>query len=296
MKCPIDADGEKPEDCPWAGIARLLVEQPNLTLKGLHPGLGKAVQAGAKDEFLKGLWGESINFDELVKAEIVPAPILLHLEGLFGLKGPEKKTGKGYRVAHAGLEHTYGYILSNLKTSFGFKRARWVRGEIERGLGIPAGLLGPQPANADGGGTLLGNATYLLGKIAFRKDPKLLAELSSSFKNAPKALHDFDVSKTKIPRLEEEVAGGILLRTDIVPFANPQTNTQLLVYSVVDPAVSEKPRLITAFPVTDDFAKMVFDPAKLGQGLPVITRYNAYVPAITDSATPITGKRARIDE
>ncbi len=291
MTCPITADGEAPQDCPWAGAARILAT-PGTSLKTVLPGLQKAIRTDGRQTFIQGAWGESINFDELVKAEIVPAKILAELEQTFGWKGPEKKTGKGYQVAPAGLEHTYGYILSNLKTAYGFKRARWVSGEIERGLGLPVGLIGPEPTE----GTLLSNVTYLLGKIAFRTDARHLSELAASFKKAPKALHDLDITKLKITRLQEEAAGGILLRTDIVDFTVPQTNTHLLVYSVVNPATSERAKLITAFPVTDGFMATVFDSAKLGDAMPIITRYNAYVPEITDSGTPITGKRSRIEE
>src|SRR5205823_4357190 len=109
------------------------------------------------------LWGTSINYDELAKAIIVHPAILRALDKSFVSHAPMEVQNidaqapesvatarllgvapthdpAGHPLAHAGMEHTYGYLFSVLKTSFGYKRARWVSGESERGFGLKTGL------------------------------------------------------------------------------------------------------------------------------------------------------------
>ena len=40
------------------------------------------------------------------------------------------------RAVHSGHMHTYGYLLTNLRTPFGFKRTRWTSSTIGLGLGL----------------------------------------------------------------------------------------------------------------------------------------------------------------
>ncbi|MBM82205.1 MAG: hypothetical protein CMJ78_16685 [Planctomycetaceae bacterium] len=46
-------------------------------------------------------------------------------------------------VIHAGLQHTYGYLLSTIETPFGFKRDRWVDDTISASLGLRSSALRP---------------------------------------------------------------------------------------------------------------------------------------------------------
>ena len=274
--CPDLASGETTLDCPWAEIAREATaagaQAPNVISKRA-PEILAQLNKDRKESSLKVLWGKSINYDELVKGLIVDKAILESLSKLYGSPLED-------RVAHAGLEHTYGYLFSILKTPFGFKRARWVGGVIEEGLGIEKGLLGPTPSQ----GTLLSNATQLLGRIAFSDRPKELAALKKSKILVPAQIATFTTQGKEVRTLHELVAEkNIILRTDLVRFAKVpagQANSHLLVYSVryLD---QDRAELITAFPVESSFVSRVLDPARLGSDQEIVTRYNAQVADVT---------------
>jgi hypothetical protein len=284
-------------------------------LKQLVPDLDHALQADARRDAWKALWGRSINYDELAHGVIVHPAILAAIAERFGLRSPmilmnfkadaikdspaAQALGKpvttdpaGHQLVHAGMEHTYGYLFSVLKTSFGYKRARWVRGEIEKGFGLEPGLLGPAPQ----AGTLFSNVTYFAGHIAFRGEPAKLALLRKGGKDLPAAIRDFDYSKLAPVRVEETVEAKdssgesrkVTLRTDLVPFFHPQADTHLLVYSVNDPMIGGEV-LITAFPVNQSFVDTVTNPGNLGEGKPVQTRYNGFVEGVT--GVKLTGTR-----
>lgn len=316
MACPDPLVGETQSDCPWAGVARLLIAKADAGqdkrvgkyLKQLLPDLDRALRSDSRRESWKNLWGRSINFDELANGVIVHPAILQALDDRFKSHAPSildniradsvkdfdsaKLLGThaatdtlGHPLAHAGLEHTYGYLFSVLKTSFGYKRARWVEGEIERGFGLPSGVFGPRPSR----GTLFSNITYFIGQIAFRGEERTVALLRKDSGQLPLELRNFDFSKIRPVRLEETVevkdATGasrkVILHTDLLALPLPQKkNTHLLVYSVDDPSELGH-LLITTFPVTSTFVETVMNPDNLGEGKPVQTRYNAYVEGVT---------------
>lgn len=278
---PCPEEGETPEDCPWAAVAR--TRGPASTrLKTLAPGIVRQLQADSKRKAWLFLWGESVNFDENAQGVIVAPDLLAAMAERLGVPYADRPD----RRVHAGLEHTYGYLFSDLKTPYGFKRARWVRGELEKGLGLPRGLLGPEPKE----GTLLSNATYLLGRVAFRGDRKELGLLEKHRGGAAPALRALDLDKLGVRRLEEEVLLGkrrVILRTDLAAFPSTGTaNSHLLVYSVRE---GMRARLITAFPVAGTFVEKLLAPGELGDGKPVAARYNAYVAGLTGKPRP--GKR-----
>lgn len=282
--CPNAAAGEKPEDCPWADWGRELLraaekgEPVGPKLRELAPGIVSQIESDAKRTPWKNLWGRSINYDELAKGTIIHPALVGAMSEIYGTKVED-------RLVHAGLEHTYGYLFSVLKTPFGYKRARWVQGVIEEGLGIQKGLLGPKPAE----GTLLSNATYFFGRIAFRGEKKELRTLGQGKPGISKVIRNFDFSSLPVTRLEETIrkseAGKtriVVLRTDLVPFRTVpvgQNNSFLLIYSVKDSL--DGSRLITAFPVEKSFVERVSDPQNLGDEKPIVTRYNGHVDGIT---------------
>lgn len=283
-RCPDEAAGETVEDCPWAAWARELEVEAGDT-EGLARKfrerariIAVQIEADSRRTAWKDLWGRSINYDEYAKGTIVRPALIETLSSIFG-------TSVEDRLVHAGLEHTYGYLFSTLKTPFGYKRARWVRGEIETGLDLPKGLLGPSPA----GGTLFSNATYFFGRIAFRGEANPLGALDRHKSAVPKPLRDYDYESLPVTRLEETIRGvvkgmprTVVLRTDLIPFkkvpAGPG-NTFLLIYSVKDSRKGSQ--LITAFPVEKGFVDRVSDSAGLGDDKPIVTRYNAHVDGIT---------------
>jgi len=281
FECPVKISTTSPAaetalDCPWAGAARLLSAKAALkeplgpVFSAYTPGIIKQLAADRADPELLRLWGESVNFDEMANGVIVDPDILAFLASGLGAARPA-----GLR-AHAGMEHTYGYLFSLLRTKFGFKRARWVNDDIESGLGLPRGLIGPDPAE----GTLLSNVTCLAGGIALKDDAAASALLAKAA--CPGILKKYATARIPRSRLRETVklSGNrkVSLRTDLVPFGKVSAagNSHLLIYSVYDSA-QKKASLITAFPVAEAFVRTVLDPGGLGRGKPVQTRYNAWV-------------------
>ena len=288
---PGDIAAETAADCPWAEAARALggtaARSEDLTpvFSAYAPGLLAQLDADKANPALLKLWGESINFDELANGEIVSPSVLGFIAARLGAPAPSG------RIMHAGAEHTYGYLFSLLQTKFGFKRARWVGPDIEEGLGLPKGSVGPSPA----AGTLLSNVTCLAGGLALRGDKAAGKLLAQACEHSAAAVKKYKPAAEKHPRLSETVSlpGGrrVTLRTDLVPFVkNSGGNTHLLVYSVSDSA-KKHAYLVTAFPVNEGFVKSVTDPAGLGKDKPVQTRYNAYVEGFTGEAG-VKGLRA----
>jgi len=288
--CPKADLGEAQEDCPWAELARewAAIADRNASLTGKlraqAPTIAKQLERDSRLDDWKTLWGKSINYDEYAKGTILHPEIYRELERVFGTSGSDGK------IVHAGLEHTYGYLFSVLRTPFGYKRARWVRGEIEQGFGLPKGLLGPQPED----GTLFANLTYFAGQFAFPDAKPELNLLKKRGQAAAKAIRDFSYIKVKPIILEEAIelpSHKIVLRTDFVPFIKTSAgkNTHLLIYSVRD---NQHAWLVTAFPVEVSFVEKATDSASLGKNQPIITRYNAYVDGITGTAQ--TGERRLI--
>ena len=284
--CPDESMQETRDDCPWAEITRKLIESSQLEsdFKKLSPEIFNQIKLDQKKSFVFNFWGKSINFDELMQKETVKAEIL---DVLFAALGTEKRED---RVCHAGAIHTYGYLFSNLKTSFGYKRARWVKDDIEAGFGLKRGTLGPKPKH----GSLLQNITYFAGKVAFQNNPILMSELDRL--NADDDLKKWKPKNT-IRLIESVVLNEnrkIELITDFVPFTHEKkSNSLLLVYSVNDSALPH-PKLVTVFPVTEGFQQGALK--NLGEKQEVKPRYNAHVPELTLGLhKPLLGTRKKIE-
>jgi polar amino acid transport system substrate-binding protein len=261
--------------------------KPAEVLGRLAPTLRGMIERDRAAAGLFDFWAESFNFDENAKASIVHPAIMAAIGEAAG--APQR--GK---VVHAGLSHTYGYMLSKLVTPYGFKRARWTRRDLDDGLGLPRGTLGPAPRE----GTLLGNVTAAFGGIAFCDDPRRLADVrrAAGSVSAAAALA-LECKSLDVRRLQEKVSlvsGGdtrtVELRTDVVRLRQPPAvasggNAFLLVYSLLDSA-RPGPRLITGFPVSQDYVDALFDPAKLGENQPVRVRYNGHVAELVDRELP----------
>lgn len=280
--CPANKTKGTPEtqaDCPWAGMARVMQAAPENQLllpffEQYSPNLLRQIKQDAQSGAMLALWGQSLNFDEGAK-QIILAPRIY--DTLADLLRTDRQKG---RVVHAGTEHTYGYLFSNLDTSFGYKRARWVAGEINKGFGLTQNEISPAPAQ----GTLLANITYLAGRLALQDDKNCVAALAAV--PAAPSLKNYNYDRLSSVCLQEIIKIGsrtVELRTDIVVFPNPQPGAQaLLIYSVKDSA-KKSAQLISAFPVTQDFLKRIANPANVGDGKKIKTRYNAYVEGITDT-------------
>ncbi len=263
-------------DCPWAGAARLLIKnaENNESLESVFsaytPGILEQLNSDRGNSAAFNLWGESVNFDAMMRATIVHPDILSYLSLKLGIARPKGK------IIHAGMEHTYGYLFSVLETKYGFKRARWVKDDIESGLGLEKGILGPKPSE----GTLFSNITCFAGNISLRND--LSARHLLQGLSCPAFLKKYAVGKIKRLRLVETVSlpdnRSILLRTDFIPFAKVSAggNAYLLIYSIYD-SKDDKAVLITLFPVNKSFVERMTDSKTLGGHKTVKTRYNAWV-------------------
>jgi hypothetical protein len=236
---------------------------------------------------LLSLWGRCVNFDENTRQVIVHPAILRALGKRIGV--PVRG-----RVVHAGLQHTYGYLFSLIETPYGFKRDRWVSTDLERGLGSDLSLLGERPA----AGTLLANATWLMGQVAFRGQPAALARLARLAAAVAPALVAYDCSALKVCRIEERavppgaIRREIRLVTDLVTLPRAPDGDRLLIYSTQ--AGPRAPlRLVTAFPVVPAVADKLRAAAEPGGAAEVRLRYNAYLPGLCGRALP--GRRVRIE-
>jgi hypothetical protein len=273
--CPNLELGETALDCPWAKIARSIPETATSSdvIKKIRKSAPKLLVDLKKDRFAQtrwlNYWGVSRNADESnLNEAIVADPILLALAEQLGFETRP--------VQNAGLIHTYGYLFSILKTPYGYKRSRYVSGEIETGFELPALLFNGQSES----GSLLSQFTYFLSRITFdfslEEEKTLISDLSKSA--ITPALSRYPYHELKRDRLIENVkttAGDITLITDIVKFkTKTQNNSALLIYSIQEGLRSRK--LITAFPVNDAFSERLFEPSQLGiEGKTIKLNYNA---------------------
>lgn len=218
-------------------------------------------------------WGRSRNHDEFADARIVPAPILQLLATFLG-------KDLSLETPHAGIQHCYGYLFSNLETPYGFKRSRWIETGIEESFGLSLDTLGPDPQQ----GTLLANATYFTGMIAFRGNSDASSRLRRLLKM--KVAQDLTGGAfLKCPhfRLSEQVRCDYrsvkqtwTLQTDVVQATN---DFAVLAYSVKNHK-SNRHELITLFPVDPNTAETIKERGQLQHDGEIRPRYNAYVPAL----------------
>ena len=220
-------------------------------------------------------WGRSRNTDELTNTTIVDPAVLQLLSTVAGR--PVHATRP-----HAGLQHTYGYLFSTILTKYGFKRDRWTESTIETGFGISPDILSPFP----GDGTLLSNATWLSGQIAYRQIPRQLNRLNRFLKNKAAAeLTSTDTAWTDHSRLLERVSRtqngsrrSWTLQTDLVTFPRNRQSS-LLVYSIVDHR-NDRHQLITLFPVGNTARRELLQRSSAGRLQDIRLRYNASIAAL----------------
>lgn len=228
---------------------------------------------------LFALWSDATNFDELAAVPIVEPSIL----SVIGELAHTPMTGPG---VHAGLQHTYGYLLSTIETPFGYKRDRWSRPCIAEGFGLPSDVLVPYPSV----GTLLSNATLFAGRVAFRGDVAATSMLRRVTKTAAPSIARLSSTSFNQSRIVESLslrdsAGrsySIQIRTDLVPFPRQITNTpedHLLVYSVED-SRRQSAQLTTLFPVTSQFVTEATQPERFRRDAEIRLRFNAFVPGV----------------
>lgn len=231
--------------------------------------LASHIESDAQTSAIRALWGRTRNFDENAQKQIVH-PDILRCIGAIG------STPMNGTAVHSGSMHTYGYLLTNLRTPYGFKRTRWTTPDLGRGLGVGNRTLRPYPS----AGTLLANLTWVLGKIAFDEhgtEASRLRKLSRAI--SPDII---DWIPDRVSRLTEtiecrSIAGleRAVLQTDLVPLIAHPLGDHLLAYSLrrASTGKSETHRLLTAFPVTAEVVKTIGALPRSRE--PIRLRYNA---------------------
>ncbi len=274
----------KDSDQAWFEAAQKMAlatspDEMRKILKSELPGFLESIETDSiQNRDLLALWGLSRNIDESHlsdRTRTVPANVIQFFNSIL-----QVNYDSTFTYGHAGLTHTYGYLMSNLKTPFGFKRARYVDGEIESGFQLTDGLFSGIPAQ----GTLLSNLTCFAGNIAFRDQSELRKYLNQRCSIPEISTYPF--KQLKIKRLVERLRSNefhLELRTDIIPFPNTSTrgnNSHLLIYSIDFHKRGEQsqPRLITVFPVQKGFGDGIFSNVGFGDRQPIKLKYNAAIP------------------
>ena len=234
------------------------------------PRLYRHLQRVGDERSVLRRWGRSVNTDELANQDIVAPEILSLLGEITGV--PMRPPG-----FHAGIQHTYGYLLSRIETPYGFKRDRWIQSTIEDGFGLPRQSLQALPRR----GTLLSNLTFFLSRLSLRDQPPVKIVGSMANLNSSEIVHRSGHRIEESFQLRSssgERKSNVQLRTDLFPFprstGDPQ-NRCLLVYSIRE---GTKPaKLITTFPVGQATMDELTDPSKIGKRQPIRLRFNAYL-------------------
>lgn len=224
----------------------------------------------------KAYWTDSVDFDELAKAEIVPPNILKALDIPFAMSGS---------VIHvpAGVMHTYGYVFSQLQTSFGLKGKRWIGSRIDERLGLPAGSFSPFASK----GEFLSNLTFALWKlipgISISHPLIPIVKVSPAVKRLAPEIGPMlfkgqvieEVSwKTNNGEKKGRVLTSLLELRPLKGFSS--TDVMLLVYGLEIDGVH---RFTTAFPIDQKFADSFISAKSSAPGQPPSfkPRFNLYI-------------------
>jgi len=293
--CPRPERGEQANDCPWIEVAEKLQasagrgEPLTPLIQQLLPHLATQLRDDARRIAWHELWTRARNHEPDSQRAIVDPHILATLAELAGLS---LTVDDAMDEVPAGLQQTYGFLFSDSAASRPRRRQRWISGELERGLGLPVGLLGPRPP----AGTLFLNVTYLFARIALADAPATTARLQRS-QAVPRALRQLAIEDLAVRRLEErvrvpQVSGReITLRSDIVALAKARGAARFLViYSIFDPGDGSARLLAGALLDAADVGRLLATET-LGDEVLVSSHFDAYIEGLTDSPEPLLGSR-----
>jgi hypothetical protein len=280
---PFPARVDKSEPCasdeamllPLPSLTRRLnamAEEPGFGAEALraelqrsHPAMLNQILEDAECPERFAAWGKSSNLERDADRELVHPALLCALCGLAGLEPPHNS------VTNAGLLHTYGYLLSNRRTPFGFKRERWTQPVLETGLNLRPGLLLPVPRS----GTLLGNVTALcqaVWKPGSADEPSNLTADGSPLLRSGATL------------IEQPETSSVRLLTRLIPFANPKTRTaRAALFHAWEKG--EKLQFITVFPVAPAALEKLKAQFQNGPSL-VKPRFNSAIPGLGPEGDP----------
>ncbi len=253
-----------------AGKGKLDAGRLTDELRQRHPDLAAQIEKDRQRPELFAYWGRSSNIDAGAKKAVVQEPLLLALSEALG-----QDFDPAENVANAGMLHTYGYLLSNLRTPFGYKRARWCQGHLERGLELPAGWLSAAPKS----GTLPGHLTTLFQRFFFVSPEAKFGELEPDW--CPGAFAGFTLRETASD-------GSIMLVTRVIEFnispSKTGGNGAALFYAA---EVENRLHFVTAFPVAPWMLGKLRKSAKSAAAT-IKPRYNAVIPQLQGRPAPGT--------
>lgn len=129
--------------------------------------LGLAIDSDARAGRFDG-WGWSTVMDEHVGGAVVPEALFAALHARAGIRAQ-------WPAGNAGLLHVYGYLLSTVRTPYGFKRDRWLDGALACAYGLPAQAFVPWASDR----TLLDRVTDATDKLRQRK-PVRVAKIAGA--------------------------------------------------------------------------------------------------------------------
>ncbi|PXW31252.1 UNVERIFIED_CONTAM: hypothetical protein DES50_10518 [Williamsia faeni] len=177
--------------------------------------------------------------------EVLGSELLQHLSTWAGVD-------TSWPESNAGLAHAYGYLFANRLTPYGWKRDRWLDGDLAHHLGVDARMISPVPPE----GTLLGNLTTAL-------------DVHLKGVEAPW----FVVPTERVVRrlIEEDPSSGVRMETALIGESDAGF---ALVYSYS--RNGGESLYITAFAVDGEVARGLLGSAE--STTPLRLRYNAVVP------------------
>ena len=185
---------------------------------------------------------------------------------------------------HAGLLHTYGYVLSERCVADSGKLACWTDAVVEAGLGRDDRLF----FNECSSRSLFQSVTYFLARIIDVASTNLpISSATSNWRDwsiefvAPELL-DLDYQSLKVKVITEQVALGISeafrMTTRLVIFNQSVSGfVALLLYSAwtVD---SQVEKLLACFPVNQEEVDALFAEERFGVARAIRPRYCTWIP------------------
>ena len=201
------------------------------------PELLELLNLDLADEALLDRWGSSAT-EENGAASVPPA-----LAQLFAAR---LGTQAGLNYGHAGLNHTYGYLLSPVPTEYGRKRHRWTSQEVAHTLGIAGKWPLGQGSSPQQG--MLAEVTAVLESVAPLNRPDAWSPPATAHAHAMDELAALPSSGVSTNGKRWTARTRVLRRADLTEQQASDGDQLLLVYSLSVDAGPE--RYITAFPVS----------------------------------------------
>ena len=201
------------------------------------PELLELLNLDLADEALLDRWGSSAT-EENGAASVPPA-----LAQLFAAR---LGTQAGLNYGHAGLNHTYGYLLSPVPTEYGRKRHRWTSQEVAHTLGIAGKWPLGQGSSPQQG--MLAEVTAVLESVAPLNRPDAWSPPATANAHAMDELAALPSSGVSTNGKRWTARTRVLRRADLTEQQASDGDQLLLVYSLSVDAGPE--RYITVFPVS----------------------------------------------